>query len=43
MLSAATVTAASAHARLLTVAGLTAICNEHSIHSKLSAEAVALL
>ena len=37
------VTAASAHARLLTLAGLTAICIAQSIHSKLSAEAVPLL
>jgi len=31
--SMATVTAASAQARLLTLAGLTAICIAHSIHS----------
>jgi len=41
--STATVTAASAQARLLTLAGLTAICIAHSIHSKVSAEAVPLL
>jgi len=41
--STATVTAASAHARLLTLAGLTAICIGHSIHSKISAEAVPVL
>jgi len=39
----ATVTAASAQARLLTLAGLTAICIAHSVHSKVSAEAVLLL
>ena len=42
-LSAATDTAASARARLLTLAGLTAICIAHSIHSKLSAGAMPLL
>jgi len=41
--STATVTAASEQARLLTLAGLTAICIAHSIHSKVSAEAVPLL
>jgi len=41
--STATVTAASAQARLLTLAGLTATCIAHSIHSKVSAEAVPLL
>jgi len=41
--STATVTAVSAQARLLTLAGLTAICIAHSIHSKVSAEAVPLL
>jgi len=41
--STATVTAAGAQARLLTPAGLTAICIAHSIHSKDSAEAVPLL
>ncbi len=37
--SMATVTAAGAQARVLTLAGLTAICIAHSIHSKVSAEA----
>jgi len=41
--STATVTAASAQARLLTLAGLTAICIAHSIHSKVSADAMPLL
>jgi len=41
--STATVTAAGAQARLLTLAGLTAICIAHSIHFKVSAEAVPLL
>jgi len=36
--SRATVTAAGAQARLLTLAGLTSICIAHSIHSKVSAE-----
>jgi len=35
--STATVIAAGAQARLLTMAGLTAICIAHSIHSKVSA------
>jgi len=38
--SMATVTAASAQAGLLTLAGLTTICIEHSIHSKVSDEAI---
>jgi len=41
--STATVTAASAQARLLTLAGFTAICTAHSIQSKVSAGAVPLL
>jgi len=41
--STATVTAASAHGRLLTLAGLTATCIAHNVHSKVSAEAVPLL
>jgi len=41
--STATVTAAGAQARLLTLAGLTAICIAHGIHSKVSVEAVPLL
>jgi len=41
--SKATVTAGSAHARLLTLAGLTATCIAHSVHSKASAQAVLLL
>jgi len=41
--STATVTAAGAQARLLTLADLTAICIANSIHSKVSAEAVPLL
>ncbi len=41
--SPATVTAASAPARLLTLAGLTATCIAHDVHSKVSAEAVPLL
>ena len=41
--STATVTAASAQARLLTLAGFTAICIAHSVYSKDSAEAVPLL
>jgi len=41
--STATVTAAGAQARLLTLAGLTAIFIAHSIHSNASAEAVPLL
>ncbi len=32
-------TVASVHARLLTLAGLTATCIAHSVHSKISAEA----
>ena len=42
-LSTATVTGAKAHAHLLTLAGLTAICIAHSIHSQNAAEAVPLL
>ena len=42
-LLAATATAASAHAHLLTLIGLTAVCLAHSIHSKLPAEAMPLL
>jgi len=41
--STATVTAASAHGRVLTLAGLTATCIAHNVHSKVSAEAVPLL
>jgi len=41
--STATVTAASAQARLLTLAGLTATCIAHSIQFKVSAEALPLL
>ncbi len=37
------VTAASVHARLLTLTGLTATCIAHNVHSKVSAEAVPLL
>jgi len=41
--STTTVAAAGAQAGLLTLAGLTAICLAHSMHSKVSAEAVPLL
>jgi len=39
----ATVTAASAQARLLTLAGLAAVCIDAVLHSKVSAEAMPLL
>ena len=39
----ATVTAAGAQAHVLALAGLTTICIGHSIHAKVSAEAVPIL